>query len=437
MSASKRRASPTSRAATTFATNGGAAALSFLNVVVIAHALGPSGRGAVAFMIAIGVLTSHIAALSLQEANANLAGAETGLRPSLATNSVILAVVFSAAAALLLLGLVWLFPAIAGDLDRKLLWIPLAAVPLVILKLYLNFLLQADYAFGVTNLAWLLGPGTSAGLNVVFAASGTLSVTAAGVTWLCGQAVGTLLLVAYVAKSGAGYGRPDPVLARRAIGFGLKAHSGRLLGIGNYRADQWLLGAVAGSRELGLYSVAVAWAEMLFYISGVLVMVQRPDLVRATTEVAARQAARVFRVALVLVTPVCLGLVVAAPVLCVGIFGEDFRGAIDDLRVLALGGFGIAAVDLLGNALTARRRPFLTAAGIAAAFATMVVLNVILIPLYGGVGAAIASSVAWTVGGIAVVVLFSRTLRVRTADLVPRRDDVRWLWRKLRGAEAA
>ena len=59
--------------------------------------------------------------------------------------------------------------------------------------------------------------------------------------------------------------------------------------LGNYRLDQWFVGAIAGSRELGLYSVAVAWAEALWYLPTALASVQRPDLVRAA---AARPRAR-------------------------------------------------------------------------------------------------------------------------------------------------
>ena len=104
--------------------------------------------------------------------------------------------------------------------------------------------------------------------------------------------LGTLVLAWAVARRLGGFGRPDPALAReRMLAFGLKAHLGRAMLFGNYRADQWILGVIAGSKELGLYSVAVAWSEVLFFLPTTLVAVQRPDLVRASPE-EARQARR-------------------------------------------------------------------------------------------------------------------------------------------------
>jgi Na+-driven multidrug efflux pump len=118
----------------------------------------------------------------------------------------------------------------------------------------------------------------------------------------------------------------------------------------------------------------------------------------------------------------------------VTLFGADFRGSVDDLRVLALGAFGIVALKLLGNALTAQAKPMLETAAIGVSFVTIVALDVLLIPEHGGLGAAVASSVAYTVGGIAVAVIFSRALASRVSELAPRGTELVWLWRRLREA---
>jgi O-antigen/teichoic acid export membrane protein len=172
----------------------------------------------------------------------------------------------------------------------------------------------------------------------------------------------------------------------------------------------------------------VAWAEALWYLPTALAYVQRPDLVRARVEEARRRAVAVFRAAAVVTGAAALVMIVAAPVLCVTIFGPDFRGSIDDLRVLVAGAFGMMTLKLFGNALVARGRPGLQSVAIGAGFACTVALDIVLIPPFGGLGAALASTLAYTAAGIVVAVIFLRALGGRAGELVPRAADVRWAW---------
>lgn len=408
-----------------------AASLSLVNLVIVARELGPVGRGDIVFLITVASIAGHLGSLSVHEANANFAGTEPQARPSLFTNSLLLALAFGALAAGGVAALVAAFPAVGGDVDRAILWVALASIPLVILRLYLHFLAQADYQFGVTNAAWLLGPSTTVAVNGVLALTGGLSVGTALAAWIAGQALGLGLLIAHLHRR-VGRGRHDWPLASRSIRFGAKAHIGRTMSVGHYRVDQWFVGSLAGSRELGLYSVATAWAEILSYLPSVLVLVQRPDLVRATSERAAAFAARVFRVAVLLTIPLAGTFIVAAPFLCVTVLDNEFSGAIDDLRVLTLAAFGASAVELLGSALTAQRRPLLTTAAVGVAFVLTIVLNAVLVPHFGGLGAAIAAVIASSAGGLAAAIIFSRALGSPVRELVPRPGDLPWLWNRVR-----
>lgn len=425
-SAEQPRRSFLSATLSTYATNVAVAVLSLGNVLVVSRALGPSGRGAVALMTTIAVVTHYFSTFGVQEANANIGGAEPERRPTLATNSLILAVLFGGAAVLLLGGLISVLPDVAGEAGPRVLAVTLLAVPILIVQTYLSRLVQAEYRFGLSNLSWLTGPATSLVLNGLFWLLGTISVATAVAAWAFGQGLGALLLVAYIARRGA-FGKPDVALARRSVGFGIKAHVGTAMQFGNYRLDQWLLGTIVGTRELGLYSVAVAWAEALFFLPAALGIVQRPDLVRSRRREAGEQVAQVFRATVLATVPLALGMLLVAPVLCVAILGERFRGSIGELRLLVPGAFGILALKLLGNALTAQRKPLLQTYAIAVSFVSTIVLDLLLIPRYAGIGAAIASSVAYTMGGIAIVLIFLRTLERRPRDLLPSLQDGRLL----------
>ncbi len=411
-------------AATTYATSVTVAVVSLVNVLITARFLGPVGRGEVAFVLAFAGVTSTVAQIGVEQANINIVGTDPAARRALGTNSLLLAAVLGTAAAAIVALLTAIAPGIVGQLPSTLRWLAIACIPVLVARTYLVSLVEGDYRFAVSNALRLLSPLIGALVNGLLAVVGVLSATTASVTWVGAQTLGLLLLGWYVATRSAGFGRPDATLARRCLSFGAKAHVGRIMNLGTYRLDQWFVGAMAGSRELGLYSVAVAWSELLFFLPTTLANVQRPDLVRATRAVAARRAAEVFRIALVLTVPAVLVLIVVAPGLCTWAFGARFSGATDDLRVLTLGAFGVIAVKVLGDALTAQRRPLLSSAAFGSAFVCAVVLDLLLIPHHGGLGAAVASSIAYSVGGLASAALFLRALGGRSGDLRPRPGDI-------------
>lgn len=416
----------------TYATSVFGAVLSLANVLVMARAIGPSGRGDIAFLTAMAYLASNLATFGVQESIGNIAGTEPGKRPALASNAVLFSLVFGALANLVLVALFIIVPASTGDLSLLLLALTLLTIPVLILQVFLRLLVQADYCFGVANVSAFLPIVVNLVGNAAFASVGALTVTTAACTWIVGQFLATLVLVWHVSARLAGFGRPDAALARRSLVFGVKSHIGRVMLLGNYRLDVWVLGAYATSTEVGLYSVAVAWAEALFFLPTALAAVQRPDLVRLRTEDAGREAARLFRTGLIVTAALTAGLVVFAPVLCVGVFGEEFRGSIAPLRVLALGGFGIVALKQLSGALTAKGFPVLASAGVAVGFVATIVFDFALIPSHGGVGAAWASTLAYTLGGIAGALVFTRVLSSRTRELAPRLADVKEFARMLR-----
>lgn len=403
----------------TYATNVLVSFLSLISVVITSRVLGPEGRGMLAFLTTIAMLTSQLSSLGVEEASANIAGAEPQRRRALGGNAIFLALLFGATSIGLVSLLAWLIPGFTGDASQTLVWLALAAVPLLVLQFYLQFMIRSDYGFAVTNFAALIAPAVNVLVNGGLAVAGLLSVRTAMVTWIAGQLLSTGLLFWYVARRLAGFGRPNLPLALDSVGFGLKTHAGRVMKTGNYRLDQWLLGSIAGSKELGLYSVAVAWAEALFFLPEALGSVMRPDLVRAAPGDAGARGALALRVALLLTAPLILIFLIAAPLLCVWTFGEEFRGSIDDLRVLAFGALGIVALKLLANALVTQRRPGLSNVAIAVAFSVTIGLDLLLIPRFGGLGAAIASTAAYTAGGIAVAAIFSWALGVSPRLMIP------------------
>lgn len=419
-------------AATTYAARVGFAVLSFVSVLITARALGAEGRGSIAFLTMVGFFTAQLATLGIFQADANFAAREPHLTRSLAGTSLGLSAVFGVTAAGIVALLIAIFPAVGAGSDPALVAVVLAVIPVMVLQPCLDQLLRAHYLPTLSNFAMLVLPVTNVVANGVLAATGALTVSTAVIAWVTGQLLSTLVLAIGVSRRLDGFGRFNAALARRMLSFGIKAYSARVLLLGNYRMDTWLLGGIAGTTAVGHYSIAVAWVEMLFFLPTAVMLAQRPDLVRATPAAAERTAALAVRGTMLITLGLAAAMIALAPFLCTTVFGEEFRDSIEMMRILVIGVFGIIALKLLGNALTAQRKPLLEAAAAGAAFVVVLALDLILIPAHGGLGAAIASAVGYSVGGVAVAMIFTKALNGRLRDLVPHVRDLHWLRNRLR-----
>lgn len=420
-------------ALTTLGAQIGIAVLGLANVILIGRVLGPAGRGGVAFLTTIGFMSAWLSTLGVDQSVSNIGSVRPAARRALASNAVFLAMLFGgAAAAIVLLGTL-AFPSLQGSASRILLTVVMVSVPLLVLQIYLRQLAAAQYHFSVGNLTELLPAVVNIVVNLVLYLLGHLTVGSAVITWLAGQALGTLWLCWYIETRLAGFGRPDLALATESIRFGLRAHTSHTMNLGNYRADQWIMGILSTPQQLGLYSVAVSWSEALFMIPQALTQIQRPDLARSSRQDAGARAAPVFRMSLLVTVVLCGALVIAAPFLCVTVFGPEFSGSIASLRIVALGAFGIVALKLLGSALTAQAHPLRESIAVGTTFVSVLALDFILIPGLGGKGAAIASAVGYNLGGLAVAAIFCTTLGIRFRALLPTPSTGRELWQLGRG----
>ena len=170
-----RRGSAVAAAILTYGTNLAVSVLSLVNVLVVSRVLGADARGEVAFLITV----DHGGPARGPEPSGGKRQhrwSQPALRGRLASNSIVLATILGLVAAAVVGGLVALFPTVGGPVSETLLAVALLTIPVVIARAYLSFLLQSQYAFKVTNLAWLLGPDRSVG-NVTLALLDAITVT--------------------------------------------------------------------------------------------------------------------------------------------------------------------------------------------------------------------------------------------------------------------
>lgn len=407
----------------TFGSSVLAAATSLINVMVTARILGAAGRGQLAFLITVALLGAHLFALGVHQAVANLAAGLPDRSAKIAGTSMGLSMLLGLAGAASMFGILQAFPTVLEGEPWWLSAIALVAIPVGITQLCLQHLAIAHYGFGVNNAAWLIGPVTTLALNLGFIYFGVFNVTFAITAWTVGQAAGTSFLLWAALRHYGGFSLPSLRAATELLSFGIKDHLGRVLTLGNYRLDQWILGAMAGAGALGTYSAAVAFSEVLYFLPSALVVVQRPDLVKATKEDARAQTTRAFRITLLLSLPAAGALFLLAPIV-VMLFGEDFAESGPQLRLLVLGTAGLIAVKIFSNALTSQGAPLLATLAASVMFTALVTFDLLLIPYFGAMGAAAAAALAFNLSGLSAAMIFQRRFGGRLRELSPRTRDL-------------
>jgi O-antigen/teichoic acid export membrane protein len=158
---------------------------------------------------------------------------------------------------------------------------------------------------------------------------------------------------------------------------------------------------------LGLYSVAVTMAELVFYVPDSVATIFLPRVAGSTVGEANQMLGRVGRLTTLLTLVVALALV---PVAIVGI-RVVLRGYVDCLPaflVLLPGAVSFSVAKVMTAYVNGRGRPGLVSAGTVASLALNLALNVILIPMYGITGAALASLVSYSFQAVVAIVIASR-----------------------------
>jgi O-antigen/teichoic acid export membrane protein len=216
----------------------------------------------------------------------------------------------------------------------------------------------------------------------------------------------------------AGAGRPSRRLARDVAAYGLRAQVGGLIAQLNLRLDFVILTALTGPAVLGVYAVASKFAELLRVVTMALTYVLYPAYARAGRARAAAGARRAIPRAGLLTAGAAVVLWLGAGAMIPAVYGAAFHDAVIPARIILLGLAleGVAAV--ITAFLYGAGRPGLNSWAMAAGLAVTVALDLVLIPLYGEIGAAIASAAAYTTASLALLWMFSRVGRAGPASAI-------------------
>lgn len=397
--------------------------------VISSRVLGPSGRGAVTGILVWTQMLPFIAllgvnsALSVRVSSSGRRGLALALGNTLAYSIAVGGVVTIGALAAL--------PSVLNRLGPHAGMISAIALSTIPIAMFAELLFSVNVALDRIRhfiVCRLIGPALLLVSTVLLWAVHALTPESAVIATVSAGS-----LVAVLAAIGLPWRRSALVWRelRSDVVFGAKLAVAGLFELANVRLDLLVMSTFVSSAQIGFYGVAnnamIPVTTVASAAAGLLIPAVARSLGDGSASVEAKRAQvrairrEAARYGLLACAGGCL-LAIAAPFGIPLIFGHAFKPAVVLIWILIPGYVIRTYASILVAGAVGMRRASVgnTVEGVSLA-ATAILLPVLL-PLYNAVGAAVTSTVAYTVGGLTAVVLIRRltakeTTSVSEADL--------------------
>lgn len=372
-----------------------------LTAVFLARSLGPDQYGKYALALAVTILLSAVAGAGLPAAIVYQLGRNPGSQRVLVVISLSYWLIVT-----VIVGVVgYLAITRFGDLllpglEPQVRWFALTSFPIVLLFSILSGFMQARQSFSILNASVTAASVSTLILAVYSVGKLEWGVIGAVGSWAIGQAIGLTVVV-------VGFRTPvshQPVtyavkaLLRELWLFGRTATATSILSNLTYRLSFLLLHHLAGPAALGIYALAMQIAERVWLVSQSVQIVLFPQIAGRLLGQEGRMelVQRTNRVTLLLT---CLGSVALYGM--VFLFGGrvltlEYRNLLLTPLVISLiGTTAYSVARVLGVCFAATGRVDLNLRLSAISFLAMFVLSLLLVPMFGAIGAATATSVGY------------------------------------------
>jgi O-antigen/teichoic acid export membrane protein len=187
----------------------------------------------------------------------------------------------------------------------------------------------------------------------------------------------------------------------------------------NYRIDVLLLKALSTPAEVGIYSLGVSVAELLWQVPmAISIVVMSRTANTANLDAMNVNTARLLRVSLVFGLVISFFIVVLSPWVVPLVFGEKFRSSILVMQTILPGILMVIMFRILSGQLSGMGRPDAALRAFIPALVLNVVLNYLWIPTYGATGAVMATNLSYTLGSVVYLFTYSRLTGMRVKEIL-------------------
>ena len=412
-----------------FASDGSGVVLGMVSTIVTARVLGPAGRGTLAALTFVTLLVAQCSTLGLGDAAVVWIGqAKASVQEALSSSLLAVIVASLGGVVVVFAYSILQLPLDSVGIDAA---VAVGCMTVVVtavgqLLLFVVYATQRVVAVSVLTMAM----STTAAVAILFfCAVLDLGVLGGALAGLMSAAIGlgaaaVILLRARLRlrpRGGEGYLGP-------ALKYGISTQFANVLAYSSARLDLLFVYALASQREAGIYSVALTLGTITGFVAVGLSFASFPRMAAMTDRQALELTAEMTRIGVILGVVLAAALAAALSTMIGVLLGRDYGDVLTPGIVLLVANVLWGGQWLLSRALASRGDPRLLVRSFLLNLVVMAVVDAVLIPSAGAVGAAVGSLVAAIAGLLLCLKAYHRR-GVAPSAFVPRRADLLRVWR--------
>jgi O-antigen/teichoic acid export membrane protein len=401
--------------------------MNFASGVIVARTLGAEGNGLATLLILTPTMIAAFGSLGIDKANGYLAGSRKRSAQVLLGNSL-----SWAAMTTLVTGVAyWAAMPLtsnflsAGGIERPVLGLAFAIVPVALIEMYLQGILWGLNRIPQLSLVSVIRFSSQLALSVILVVILKLGVRGAVIAAIVTPGMCVALYLVFLrndARVQFGYYRDA---LKDSLTFGIQVHLGSVMQFLNYRLDMFVVNYFTGTINVGFYAVAVSLAELLWYLPDAAGFVLFPKTASSDPETARQFTPKVARLAVFITGVAAIGLFLVSRPIIATLYTKEFLPSLYPLWILLPGVIALGYSKVIFSDLGGRGKPYYGTLASLLSIAVTVGLDLVLIPRWGIIGAATASSLAYITNAAAAVVFYLKVTGNRLGDvLLIQKSDV-------------
>jgi O-antigen/teichoic acid export membrane protein len=406
----------------------------FISGIILARILQPTGRGQYAILILIPTCTQLLGNLALGIPIGFFSAKDPSKAPTLNANSVYASFFLTVIYSSILLSLYHF--RLLGNFEDLLhlehIILICTAIFFMLFVSYSQSLFLGTNYIPAKNTLRILEPVTFILFLVILAISGHLNVWTAFSAWVSTRAVGFMFSLFFLIRLKFFSLKPDLKLFIKSITMSLQGIPAEIAGFIVLQSDIFMLRYFVGDKATGIYGIAASLSFILMAVPQSVGLAMFPNIIKSEHLEGLDGTDKTImtcRITIIISLFISLLAICLAPFIIEFLYGESFKESVYPFLLLAVAVLFAGFTHVLNAQIYARGKMILTAGCALIAALINIFLNIILIPKYSYMGAAVSSLISYVFFGVTLSIFYARIINKPVYVVIPTREEFKILIR--------